>query len=286
MSDEETRDPQGSVVIPAHNESKTISRLLNALTGENCGTQFDIVVVCNGCSDNTAAVAGSFGSSVRVVEIPQPSKREAQRTGDSVTNVFPRAYVDADVVITDADLERLFDSLTDGTLATAPRRFLNTAGAPWTVVRYYRFWERLPQVKEGLFGRGVVAVSRDGADRLSAIPGVLSDDLAMSDAFMPRERKIVRDSTVFIDVPRTTKDLIRRRIRVSTGSTQADQLGLRKESSITTVRGLAGIVARSPRTLPDLAIFLGVTIIARLGAHQHIRAGDYSTWLRDESTRR
>jgi hypothetical protein len=37
---------------------------------------------------------------------------------------------------------------------------------------------------------------------------------------------------------------------------------------------------------PRLAIFLSVTVLARLRAGRMVARGDYSTWLRDESSRR
>lgn len=84
-----------SIVIPAHNEGRVIGRLLDALLADadgNNGTPADgpdIVVVCNGCTDDTARVAGARGPRVRVVEIPTPSKHTALRVGDEHARGFP-----------------------------------------------------------------------------------------------------------------------------------------------------------------------------------------------------
>ena len=56
-----------SVIIPAHNEERVISRLLEALTLGHTPGELEIIVVCNGCSDDTAGVARGFGAPVQVL---------------------------------------------------------------------------------------------------------------------------------------------------------------------------------------------------------------------------
>src|ERR1035437_1925105 len=90
-----------SVIVPAHNEARSIGRLLDALLGSPDSTivvpGLDVVVVCNGCSDDTAAVAGRYGhgDDLRVVQIPVPPKVEPPRTGNSSANSAPRSFASA-----------------------------------------------------------------------------------------------------------------------------------------------------------------------------------------------
>ena len=64
-------------MIPAHNEGQVIRRLLEQLiTGADPG-EMDIIVVANGCADDTAEVAASFGPTVRVLTLPIASKHAA-----------------------------------------------------------------------------------------------------------------------------------------------------------------------------------------------------------------
>ena len=174
-----------SIVIPAHNEERTIGRLLILLTLHGSSQRCEIIVVCNGCTDRTADIARATSPEVRVIEIVEPSKKLALRIGDIHASHFPRLFIDADVEIGSADVERLIRALSETTLAAAPTRSVPRGGVSWPVRYYYDVWERLPQVRNGLFGRGVIALSEDGNKRVQALPQVMSDDLAMSEAFSP-----------------------------------------------------------------------------------------------------
>src|SRR5579859_6787834 len=85
-----------TLIIPAHNEARVIGRLLGQLVSAAEPGELDIIVVPNGCTDDTAEIAASFGPPVRVLPIPVASKHEALRAGDRAAWDFPRMYVDAD----------------------------------------------------------------------------------------------------------------------------------------------------------------------------------------------
>lgn len=273
-----------SVIVPAHNESGGIGRLLRLLTTEAPDGDVEVVVACNSCTDDTADVARSF-EGVVVIEIPEASKRLALEAGDSVARHAVRAYVDADVAISRKDLLALVGALTGGILAAGPERHLSLDTAAWAVRWYYDVWQRLPQVRDGLFGRGAIVLSPEGHERARRLPSVMSDDLAISEAFAPSERAIVPGATVVIECPRTVRDLIRRRVRIATGNTQADQLGLRSSVSRTSPAVLLRIAAQSPALSVKVVVFVAVTTVGRLRARRRVREGDFTTWLRDESTR-
>ena len=275
-----------SVVIPAHNEAATIGRNLARLCYGIWDDQIEVLVVCNGCSDDTAARARGAMSGIRVLEIGEPSKAEAMRIGNAASTVFPRVHLDADVVLSGDDLKRLIEPLQEGVvLAAAPQRVLVTARSSVPVRWYYDVWQWLPQVRSGLFGRGVVALSAEGQRRVEALPRLMSDDLAASEAFAPHERMVVEEAVVLVQAPHHLADLVRRRIRVVTGNAQADAAGARHEGSSTTWGDLVRVGAEHPSLLPKLPLFLAVTAVSRILARRRIRAGDFTTWYRDESSR-
>lgn len=274
-----------SVIIPAHNESRRIGLLLDALTqGHPAPEQMEVLVVCNGCTDNTAELARGF-SGVQVIEIPEPSKRLALAAGDARAHRPFRAYVDGDVVISSADLSLLLDALEPPALVSAPTRQLDVSGASLIVRWYYDVWNQLPAVTGGVFGRGVIVMTPEGHARIGGLPRVMSDDLAISEAFGTAERVIVPGAVVTIAVPRRIGDLLRRRIRVVTGNVQLDQLTLRSGDARTRPADLLRIAVSGPLNPLKVGVFLVVTAAARLMARRRVKAGDFTTWLRDDSSR-
>jgi hypothetical protein len=160
------------------------------------------------------------------------------------------------------------------------------SGVGWPVRWYYDVWTRLPEVRTGLFGRGVIAVSEAGHQRVASLPPLLSDDLAAALVFGPGERAIVPDARAVIHPPRTVEGLLRRRVRVATGVTQIECDESAPESTARTrPADLLGVIRDDPRMAGRVAVFAAVTVLARLRAARASRRGDYSTWLRDESSR-
>jgi glycosyltransferase involved in cell wall biosynthesis len=280
-----TRLRSVSVVLPAHNEAQGIARVLGLLTSGSPEREVEVIVACNGCTDDTAEVARRF-EGVVVLEIPEPSKRLAMKAADEVATHGVRAYQDSDVAVTREDLLTLVDALDDVTLATGPERRLALEESSWAVRWYYDVWQRLPAVRDGLFGRGLIVLAPEAHERVRGLPLVMSDDLAISEAFTPQERKVVPGVVSVIEAPRTVRDLIRRRIRIATGNSQLDQLGMRSAVARTSVADLVGIAKGSPVLPIKVAVFVVVTGIGRVISRQRVRRGDYTTWSRDDSSRR
>ncbi|HEX5089000.1 MAG TPA: glycosyltransferase [Nocardioides sp.] len=274
------------VVIPAHNEERVIARTLERLADGVSPGDLDVVVVCNGCTDRTATVARAAAPWARVLDVPKPSKVEAVRVGNAAGTVFPRVHLDADVAISGADVLNLVQPLREpGVLATAPQRVLVRDRSSRLVRWFYDVWEQLPQVRTGLFGRGVVAVSEEGQRRVDGLPRLMSDDLAISEVFEPGERRVVWTAFAEVRAPGTFRDLIRRRVRVATGNAQAVQADVRRPESSTTLATLARLSLRKPSLAPRVPLFLLVGVVARLQSRRAVRSGDFTTWLRDESSR-
>jgi glycosyltransferase involved in cell wall biosynthesis len=252
--------------------------------------EFDVIVVANGCTDETAEVAAGFGPSVRALSIPVASKHAALVAGDEAASGFPRIYLDADVELGHRDVRAIAAALeSPGALAAAPGRELALAGRPWLVRWYYDVWTRLPEVRQGLFGRGAIGVSELGHKRIAELPPVLADDLAASLAFAPEDRIIVEDAKVLVHPPRTFGDLLRRRVRAAVSVAQIETIQAGKDADggagRTSPSDLLAIAREDARMAPRVALFLAIAVLARLRARRAVRRGDYSTWLRDESSR-
>ena len=278
---------QVSVVVPAHNEAGVIGRLLDRLVSSAGPDELEVLVVANGCTDDTVEVATSFGPAVRVLSVPSASKREALAVGNREARSFPRIYVDADVELGIEDIRTLAETLRrPGVLAAAPELVLALTDSSWLVRWYYDVWTRLPEVGQALWGRGVFAVSEAGYARLAELPPMLADDLAASLAFSPTERVIASGTQVVVRPPRTFGDLMRVRIRAALGVAQVERTeGAPASTARTHPSDLLAIIRDRPRIAPQMTLFLAVTMLARFQASRAVRHGDYSTWLRDESSR-
>jgi glycosyltransferase involved in cell wall biosynthesis len=279
-----------SVVVPAHDEAAVIGRLLAGLLAGARPGELDVLVVANGCSDETERVAASHGPGVRVLSTPDANKFRAMRLADSVAESFPRFYVDADVELDTSAVREMAAALREpGVLAVGPERARLPKGVPWTVRWYYDVWHRLPVVRDGLFGRGVVGVSREGHARLRDLPEMMGDDLAAALAFTRAQQRVVANAQVVVHPPRTLRSLLRIRERALVSTEQMARAGLFPEAGAaarTTRADLLAVVRAAPlRTAHKAAWFVIVTMLVRRRAARRLSASDFQTWQRDDSSR-
>jgi glycosyltransferase involved in cell wall biosynthesis len=275
-----------SIVVPAHNESSVIARTLSQWVTNPALDEIVVVVVCNGCTDDTANVARSFGPTVHVVESDIASKTHALNLGEQISGVFPRIYVDADIVITVDAIRALARRLEQGdVLAVAPLADINLTGCSWLVRKYYGIRSRLPSSREGIGGSGVYALSEAGRRRFGQFPDVIADDTYVCRQFRLQERETLPcvRSTVF--PPRTVLRLIAVRIRAHRGIFELAQRfpELRVNKGEANNRTLIALF-KEPHLWPGLLVYCCVNIVARCRATIGSRSGAH-LWQRDETSR-
>jgi glycosyltransferase involved in cell wall biosynthesis len=275
-----------SIVVPAHNESSVLARTLAQWVTNPATDEIGVVVVCNGCTDDTANVARRFGPTVHVVELDIASKTLALNLGDQLSGGFPRIYVDADVVITTDAIRVLARRLDQGdVLAVAPTADINLTGCSWLVRKYYGIRAQLPSSREGIGGSGVYALSEAGRKRFGQFPDVIADDTYVRLLFRPEERSTLASvrSTVF--PPRRIDQLVKVRSRAFAGTVEiaARFPELRANRGATNNPALVRLFA-IPRLWPGLLIYCSVNILARFRSALSVRAGRPS-WQRDKTSR-
>lgn len=275
-----------SIIIPAHNEGPVIARTLRMLTFDAAPDELDVVVVCNGCTDNTALVARSFGEPVRVIETSLANKANALNLGDQACRSFPRIYLDADVVTTISGVRDLAKCLDKGDVAAvAPTPYFELNGCSWPVRAFYDVRRRLPSFGEGIGGSGVYALSENGRRRFSQFPRLVADDMYVRLQFKPNERATVDSvrSTVF--APRTIKSLLAIEARADFGTRELELLHpeLWKNVGHNNQKALLGLF-KNPFLWPKLVVYCFVRAIARRQAHSLLKASNF-VWERDETSR-
>lgn len=275
-----------SVVMPAHDEAAVLSERLGGLVASLPPGAVEVVLVANGCTDDTAVVARRIPG-VRVVELREPSKTAALNSGDEEATAFPRIYLDADIRISGAALLELAAALrTEQPLVAAPRATFDLTGCSWPVRAFFAVFRRLPYAGDGLVGLGVYGFSEAGRQRFGAFPDVVADDLYVQRLFSAEERRTV-DAVFEIVVPRTVGGLLAVRTRVARGNRElagrTAGLGIEPGSTtLGTAGGLARVVGRRPWLLPAAVVYVVVTAVARSRARQ---AAGGAVWERDDSSR-
>jgi glycosyltransferase involved in cell wall biosynthesis len=275
--------PAFSVVIPAHNEEAVIMRALDAFVNDLRDGEAHVVVVPNGCTDRTAELSQSVAG-VETLDIAVASKSAALNAGDRHARGLPRIYVDADVVINADTLRALATALAGPAPRVAsPTVRFNVDGRPWTVRSFHRVYEKLPYIDDALIGHGVYALSAAGRARFDEFPVVTADDLFVQRLFTKAERIILDTHFVDVQTPKTLRSLIAIRTRTAYGNRQLAVLSeaTHAASTRTTISALARLIRSEPQILPAAAVYVGVTLVARMKAKRKAA----SVWQRDNSTR-
>lgn len=184
-----------AVVIPANNEETWIARCLRAVLASHGPDHAQVIVVANGCTDNTADVARGLtrdfaarGWALVVLELMQGSKIAALNAGDGWVTAPVTAYLDADVGVGPDVLGQLAGALRgdapaygSGTLhIPTPQSAISRA--------YLRIYEQVPFITTGVPGCGLFAVNAAGRARWGKWPDIISDDTFARLQFTPQER--------------------------------------------------------------------------------------------------
>ncbi|MEM1331378.1 MAG: glycosyltransferase family 2 protein [Planctomycetota bacterium] len=275
-----------SVVIPAHNEGAVIERTLRVLLEGAEPGELEVVVVANGCSDDTADRARAFGDPVRVIDTPEGGKPNALNLGDAEATAFPRLYSDADVRMDIRSARAAADRLRSGPeLLLSPRMDVDLTDRPWTVRAYYRVWMDLPYAKHKI--GGVFGMSAEGRGRFEDWPDVIADDTFASVQFAPDEQCVLQDASFLMVPPAALKHLVHIEVRRRAGSGELHQrypelMAKRAAEQKSALRSKF----TSPGLWPALAVYLYVKFAARLKSRLRRLSGKGKQWNRDESSRR
>ena len=273
--------PMASVVIPAHNEEAVIGRCLTRLLSGAPPGALEVVVVTNGCHDDTAGAARRAAPRATVIELAQASKIAALNAGDEAATAFPRFYLDADVELTFDDAAAVIEALDrDGVECAAPACRFELADRPWFVRRFYAVWSELPYLRDALVGNGLYALSAAGRARFDRFPELTADDMFVRNRFSRAERRVVGSASFLVHPPRTLAGLLAMRERTYRGNAELATDDPVPEDEATADAGAFGRVARS---MPlSFAVYATVNLAAK--ARRRARRGAVR-WERDDSAR-
>jgi len=208
-----------SVVIPAHNEQAVIGRTLNALLDGAAVGEFEVIVVCNGCTDQTAEVVRRQFPQARLIELLEASKTAALNAGLATATGKSVLLLDADIELPCPSARLLVAALQPPRkLAAIGRMNVDLEGVSWWVRAFYRVWLLHPYLENGKFA-AAIGLSREAVELIWPIPAVTADDTYL-------RRRISRDHVASVHTeftvrpPRSIATLVRVRSRSYRGTAQ------------------------------------------------------------------
>ena len=276
-----------SIIIPAHNEERVVAATLKELIDGAVSGELEIIVVCNGCTDNTAEVVASFGSTIRCIETELASKANALNLGDAAASGFPRFYLDADVVLTLDAIQQTAEILHAGRfLAAAPQMEIDFRIASWPVRAYYKVWQQLPYVQIGMIGAGVYALSQEGRERFDKFPAIIADDRFIRALFKEHERTAVSSCSSLVRAPATLSALVKIKTRSRLGGYQFEQIfpqlidNERKDYGSAIFNSMKLV-----KLWPALLVYLLVNLFCRSKSRWQLNNNLVNAWERDETSR-
>lgn len=189
--------PGLTVIIPAHNEARMIADCLAAVGASEGLRTLEVLVVANGCTDDTAARAracapafAARGFALEVLELETGGKLGALNAGDARASHPARAYLDADVIVSPPLLAQIA-TLLDGNAPAYASGQVTIPAAHSAVTRAYaRFYRQVPFMTHGVPGCGLFAMNGAGRAQWGNWPDIISDDTFARLSFAPDQRKM------------------------------------------------------------------------------------------------
>lgn len=261
---------RAAIIIPASNEAALIGGCLSALLASEPVPDVEVIVVANGCRDDTVAKAHAFapafaakGWSLEVLELPDGGKLGALNAGDTASGAAARLYLDADVTVSPPLVAQIVAVLETNAPRYASGRCVITAQG--TISRAYaRIWSQVPFMRRGVPGCGLFAVNAAGRARWGEFPAIISDDTYVRLNFTPQER-IGVPAPYDWPIAEGFARLVRVRRRQDVGVTEIErkypQLLKNDDKIRMSMRETLGLALRDPL---GFAVYAGVALMVRL----------------------
>jgi poly-beta-1,6-N-acetyl-D-glucosamine synthase len=221
-----------SIVLAVHNEEKTLGRRLDELTAmlRACGLPGEIIVVSDGSTDGSVAVARQFEDrGVRVVEIAQNQGKAAalsQALAEAKHEVV--VFADARQRWADDALARLLENFADPQVGAVSGDLVLEAapGVMAGVGLYWRYEKWLRRAESRVASQvgvtGAISAARRELLPRAIPPGTLLDDVYWPLCIAMRGYRVVHDerARAYDRLPENPRDEFRRKVRTLAGNYQ------------------------------------------------------------------
>lgn len=275
-----------AIILPAHNESGVIAATLELLLRQ-VEDDDEVIVISNGCKDETEAIARRFEPRITVINTPIPSKVNALNLGDQCARTYPRVYMDADIRLVDGALNMIKKTLAVGHyLAVSPGPLMDFGRSSWAVKAYYDIWLSMPFCQSGMIGAGVYALSEEGRKRFDRFPDVIADDGFVRALFKEHERGKVIGAKAIVRAPATLHWLMKIKVRSRMGQIQLGNMypELIKNEHKNHSGGILRTLV-NPFNWPKVTVYLYVSVMSRFLARRRLVNIAAYQWEKDISSR-
>ena len=275
-----------AIILPAHNESGVIAKTLESLLRQ-VEEDDEVIVISNGCKDETEAIARGFEPRITVINTTTPSKVNALNLGDQCARSYPRIYMDADIRLADGALGAIKKTLAASQyLAVSPDPSMDFSGSSWAVKAYYDIWLSMPFCQNGMMGAGVYALSEKGRKRFDHFPDVIADDGFVRALFKEHERGKVIGAKSIVRAPATLYWLMKIKVRSRMGQMQLANMypELIKNEHKNHSGGILSTLI-NPFNWPKAIVYLYVSVMSRILARRRLVNIAAYQWEKDISSR-
>lgn len=302
---------KASIIIAAYNEVSCIKETLALLhTDEGLG-HYQLLVVCNGCTDGTEELVINEFPQVLCFNLAKPSKALAIRYAESLNPGFPRIYLDADIAMTAQSAHTLIKQAKAhaAPCLLIPSSKLISNNSAGLVKSFYRTWYNTPHVQTSGYGAGTYVLNKAGRDGFGQWPKLIADDAFVRRQFAHGNIHVTQEANVAVRAPKTVWSLIKVKSRSKLGNlelkayvAQTDQTDESQTDENQTISASKNVktndtaatnLAAEPNTITqpsaqntwyDQVVYLVINLIASIIAKWQFLTG-YKTWQRDDSNR-
>jgi glycosyltransferase involved in cell wall biosynthesis len=276
-----------TVIVPAHNEASVIEDCLNSIINQS-GID-NIIVACNGCTDNTVEIVTTKFPSVTCLDIEKPSKTNALNVAEEKAKAlgisYPVFYIDADTQLSENAIQHISQVMDTGdVLLSAPTPIINTDKSSFLVKTYYKVWTNLPYIKEGVIATCSFIVSEEGRQRFDKFADVIGDDGYIRCHFKNKEIANIKGAEIYITAPKDIFSLIKIKTRARLGNMELiakDKCPVREEKHY-------GNVMKErlfSKNFFSTSIYIAIALIIRVRANAQFKKLSTYTWEKDTSSR-
>ncbi len=276
-----------TVIVPAHNEASVIENCLNSIINQS-GVS-NIIVACNGCTDNTVDIVQTKFPTVTCLDIKKPSKTNALNVAEEKAKElgvsYPIFYIDADTQLSKNAVQHISQVMsTSNILLAAPTPIINTDKSSFLVQTYYKVWTRLPYIKEGVIATCSFIVSEKGRQRFDKFADVIGDDGFIRCHFKNKEISNIEGAEIYITAPKDILSLIKIKTRARLGNMELiakNKCPIREEKHYGSVMKDRLLSKHFFSTF----IYIVIALIIRVRATLQFKKLSTYTWEKDTSSR-